>query len=59
MGCGEIPSGIPGLGSYNFSFNEIVTTITIKLHQQMIVADQLTIDAGEELRIEGQLVLIK
>ena len=58
MGCGGLPSGVPGLDGYNFSYNIITKTIIIRYDQQMIVADELTILEGEELRIEGQLVLI-
>ena len=58
MGCGSLPSGIPGLDGYNFSYNIITKTIIIRFNQQMIVAQQLTINDGEELRIEGQLVII-
>ena len=57
-GCGGLPSGVPGLDGYNFSYNFITKTIVIRFNQQMIVADELIINEGEELRIEGQLVLI-
>jgi len=57
-GCGGLPSGVPGLDGYNFSYNIITKTIVIRFNQQMIVADELIINEGEELRIEGQLVLI-
>jgi hypothetical protein len=57
-GCGGLPSGVPGLDGYNFSYNIITQTIVIRFNQQMIVADEIIINEGEELRIEGQLVLI-
>jgi len=57
-GCGSLPSGVPGLDGYNFSYNIITQTIVIRFNQQMIVADEIIINEGEELRIEGQLVLI-
>ncbi len=58
MSCGALPSGIPSLGGYNFSFYRIVTTITIRLYQQMVVFNCLTIDDGKELRIDGELAMI-
>ena len=47
-----------GADNYNFSYNIITQTIIIRFNQQMIVAQELIINEGEELRIEGQLVLI-
>ena len=58
MGCGGLPSGVPGLDGYNFSYHIITQTIIIRYNQQMIVAQELTINEGRELRIEGQLILI-
>jgi len=58
-GCGGLSSGVPGLDFYNFSYNIITTTIVIRSNQQMIVAGELIINEGRELRIEGELVLIK
>ena len=59
MGCGGLPSGVPGLDGYNFSYNIITQTITIRYNQQMIVFQGLTINQGKELRIEGELALIQ
>lgn len=58
-GCGGLESGVPGLDDYGFSYHEVTETITIRFNQQMVVAGEVIIEAGEELRIEGQLVLIK
>jgi hypothetical protein len=59
MGCGALPSGVPGLDGYNFSYNIITTTIRIPFNQQMIVFQGLIIEEGKELRIEGELALIQ
>jgi len=58
MGCGGLPSGVPGLDGYNFSYDNITQSIIIRFNQQMIVIQELTIAEGQELIIEGQLIVI-
>lgn len=60
-GCSGIASGIPSsviTSPDNFSYNEITKTITVPDYQQMIVAEEIIVVSGGELRLEGELVLI-